>query len=64
MIEWDFKSFLKIKKKVSLWTVDLSPNMPFEPRLLCESENLEGQVTEIKVKKCLIHLQFIQGLTI
>jgi len=36
-------------KKVSLWTTDLNSDT-FEPRLLCESDDLDGQVTEIKAK--------------
>ena len=39
----------KIKKKVSLWTLDYNSDI-FEPRLICESEDLDGEVTELKVK--------------
>lgn len=46
--------FLFEKKKVSLWRVE--PNSEsFEPTILAESEDLDGRVTELKVKRKLFN---------
>jgi hypothetical protein len=36
------------KYQVSLWSAENNSDK-FEPRIICESENLDGEVTELKV---------------